>query len=258
MTDKTLILVTRSGPDGQALCRHLRAQQLPACHFSPVALAGPEDPVDCRDQLLAALPVDRVVAPSAEALRQCAGLVGADTLDHAVVIVPGAGTARQARSLGFDRVAYPAAGGTSEDILELPELQQMAGQRVLILAAAGGRRQIERTLAERGAEVHRLHVYQRLRQLPPPGMESRLQAAADPIVLLASGGALEALQTVLSPACWQHLRSGLVVAPSMRVARLASAAGWQQVAVATGADHAAMLTALADARNDLDLCVTLE
>ncbi|MFP4209288.1 MAG: uroporphyrinogen-III synthase [Wenzhouxiangella sp.] len=257
MNSETLVLVTRFGPEGDRLARILSDQGLPAAHFAPVELAGPEDPAACRARLLALLPCDRLIVPSAEALRQAVVLVGVVPLAELPLIVPGAGTARAARELGFVDVSYPDRGGTSEDILDLPQLDAVDGLKVLVLAAAGGRRDIGRELARRGATVERLHVYRRLPADPPAGLESRLLACTDPVTLLASGGALAGLEAALGPAAWSHLLTGLMVAPSARVAVLARAAGADRVETATGADHAAMLQALALARRDLGVCVTL-
>lgn len=257
MKHDALILVTRSGDEGRQLCRLLKDRHKRVEHFAPVTLAPAENPALCRRRLLSALPCDRLIVPSAEALRQAVALAGIEPLAGLALIVPGAGTARVARELGFVDVTHPPDGGTSEQILRLPSLQGVDGLRVLVLAAAGGRGEIGRELARRGAEVERLHVYRRLRQPVPPGLEAELLVCAAPITLLASGGALVALEAALKPATWTHLVCGLMIAPSMRVATLARAAGAEQVEVADGADHPSMLRALARARSDMKDCVTL-
>ncbi|NDY94456.1 uroporphyrinogen-III synthase [Wenzhouxiangella limi] len=258
MKRDALILVTRSGDDGARLCRALQAHDFRARHFAPVRLDGPEDPERCRRELLSALPCDRLIVPSAEALRQAAALVGVEPLAGIALIVPGAGTARIARALGFTNVSHPASGGTSEQILRLPCLREADGLRVLVLAAAGGREALGRELDRRGATVQRLHVYRRLRQPIPSKLQAELLGCPEVITLLASGGALAALEAALGPAAWTHLASGLMIAPSPRVATLARAAGGDQVELADGADDASMLRALARARSDLQVCVTLE
>ena len=258
MVNEALILVTRTGEEGQSLADSLRAAQLQVRHFAPVVLAGPEDEAVCRQALLAALPVDLLVAPSAQALRESIALVGIDILADLALVVPGRGTAEVARALGFRRVMHPTGGGTSEEILALPALQQVEGRRVLILAAAGGRTVIQQRLAERGAAVERLHVYRRLPQSVPEALAAELGTAADPIVLLASGGALQALFGTLARSTWSQLCAGLMIAPSERVAAQAREYGAEHVVSAAGADHQSMLRALASARKDLDVCGTLE
>lgn len=258
MNSETVILVTRSGSEGADLCRSLERSGLRALHFSPVLLTGPENPAGCQRELSALLPCDRLIAPSAEALRQAVSLVGIDRLRDLPLFVPGRGTGEVATSLGFERVFHPPKGHTSENILDLPALSQVQGLSVVILAAKGGRQAMDRELTKRGARVSRLHVYQRRPATPPSDLDKNLLGFSSTITLLASGGALNALESALSGAAWSHLASGLMIAPSLRVATLARAAGVERVEVARGADHGSMLTALAGARRDLGVCVTLD
>jgi len=257
MLNAPLILVTRSGADGQALYRLLRERGESAEYFSPVKLEGPENAEACRRALRDLLPCDRLIVPSAEALRQAVSLVGIEQLRELLLIVPGEGTAELARALGFVAVSYPPSGGTSEEILNLPSLQSVAGLRIVVLAAEGGRKTLGRELSRRGAQVSRLHVYRRVPLAIPEEFESRLLASDRPITLLASGGALSGLESALQPAAWSHLLSGIMVAPSARVATLARAAGAVHVEVAKGADNASMLSALTRARQNPDVCGTL-
>jgi len=249
--------VTRSGEPGQTLCRLLRDQKENVEYFSPVRLEGPEHPGACRDELLALLPCDRLVVPSSEALRQAVALVGIERLCSHELIVPGRGTAEVAETLGFQKIVYPSTGGTSEDILNLPALQSVAGLRIAILAAEGGRVMLGRELSERGAAVSRLHVYRRVPLTVPRTLEARLLASGNPITLLASGGALAGLESALSAAAWSHVLAGRMVAPSSRVATLARASGAGHVEVAEGADNASILRALARVHRNPDVCGTL-
>lgn len=251
MNGPVRVLVTRSGRDGRALAERLGAGPLSVSHYAPVALHGPSDPDAVRRELQTLLPADRLVAPSAEALRQLVKLVAPNRLARTPVVVPGRGTARVAAALGFDRVHAPDRDGTSERILDLPILRSVAGLRVLILAAAGGRRLIQETLAQRGAEVHRVHVYRRLPVPAPAELLETLAATDDLVTFLASGGALDGLREQLSAAAWQTLTAGLVIAPSSRVADLARAAGCRHTVAAAGADDASMLAALGRARPEL-------
>ena len=257
MQSSPLILVTRIGAAGQALRDRLLALGFQAEHFSPVRLIGPVDPAACRRELLAALPCDRLIVPSAEAMHRAVELVGIECLKNLPLIVPGRGSARLAEQSGFVDIAFPESGGTSEEILKLAGLQRVAGLRIVILAAADGRRTLGRQLAERGANVTRLHVYQRAPAPVPEDLEPRLLASESPITFLASGGALRALEGALQPATWSHLVSGAMVAPSERVATMARADGVHRVEVACGADDQAMIDAFTRMRQSGDVCGTL-
>ena len=257
MNSNTRLLVTRSGPAGQRLADRLRAAGLDTVWYSPVRLVGVSQPAELRRRLEALLPADVLVVPSPEALRRLAEMKPPHTLGQTPLVVPGPGSADLARELGFLSVRSPDSAGTSEDMLELPELSAVAGQRILILAAAGGRRLIEQTLAERGAEVHRLHIYRREAVPPQPDVTGLLSVAEDLVTLLGSGGALAGLADQLEAPAWGAIQRGLVIAPSQRVAEEAMARGCGRVEAATGADDQAMLEALLLARMDLKQWVTL-
>ncbi len=244
MDTKTRILVTRSGDSGRQLANRLEAHGVAVIHYAPVRLAAMPDPGATRARLLENLPVDILVAPSAEALRQLAELLEPAQLAAPVVVVPGPGTARVGAQLGFSRLAFPPCVGDSEHILRLPELEDVADARILIVAAAGGRDLIETRLRERGALVRRLEVYQRIAAPPPPETVERIMRGPSLVTLLASGGALTGLRQQLPEACWRVIASQALIAPSARVAALAREAGCARVSVADGADDRAMLAAL--------------
>lgn len=250
MTDLR-ILVTRSGESGVQLGARLAALGLRVVRYAPVEPGPVDDTQALGQKLLAVLPVDILLVPSAEALRQLAVLLDPPSWGAALTVVPGPGTAAVARRLGFTRVRFPLDEGSSERILELPDLAEVGGKRVLIAAAAGGRKLIETSLAQRGAVVATLEVYQR--RLVPPGA-GIIQALAQPepvVTLLASGGALEALRCQLPEHCWQRLAAQPMIAPSSRVARLAEVAGCVEVSVAAAADDHSMLAELARLRPEL-------
>lgn len=251
MKQETRILVTRSGLDGQTLAARLARSGLSVSHYAPVRLDRATDPSAVRRELRDALPADCLVVPSGAALRELARLVDPAGLGPARIVVPGRGSARRAAELGFGPVVFPGSEGTSEQMLALPELTAVDGKRILILAAEGGRRLIEHTLRQRGAEVRRLHVYRRVPVEPSPEILEELAAASDLVTLLASGGALAGLRENLPPSAWEKLVGHDVIAPSARVAALAESAGCRQVTAAAGADDASMLAAFAGIRPEL-------
>lgn len=250
MASTSEVLITRSGAAGQSLAERLQ-RHVPVIHYAPVHLEAMPAAALTRNRLLDCLPVDLLIAPSAEALRRLAELVPLAQLAAPTVVVPGAGTARVGRQLGFERIRYPAERGDSEHILALPELQHVAGTRVLIAAAAGGRGLIATELRQRGATVLELEVYRRIAVPPAREQIDRIRHAQSLSTLLASGGALLGLRNQLPRDCWETVASQALIAPSPRVAAMARQAGCVSVAMSGGADDEAMLRALVRVRPSL-------
>lgn len=244
MRDSTLVLVTRTRPAGRVLADRLQQRGLEALECAPFELEGPERPRAVAEELRASLPADRVILTSQEAVRRAVELAGSDAFARALVIVPGQGTASVARECGLDNVIYPERHGTSEAVLGMPELRDVDGLDVLILAAEGGRGLIGETLARRGAEVERLHVYRRVTRPLPEGIERRILEAPAVVTLAASLEAVTGLCDGLGEAARERLLGQPLVAPSDRVARQAARLGFRKCRVADGAGHDAMLAEL--------------
>src|SRR5690606_24015304 len=79
----------------------------------------------------------------------------------------GKGTANQLAQAGI-RALVPDDGHDSEALLRRPRLQEVAGQRVLILRGQGGRELLSETLRARGARVDYAELYRR----SPPALEA--------------------------------------------------------------------------------------
>ena len=244
MTHPDLVLVTRSRPAGQLLQQALQDAAWPAVDACPLRLTAAASPDRLQRAFEQLLPIDLMILTSAEGLRRSVALFGADRMSQCPIIVPGPGSRSLAIELGLTGVVAPAWAGSSEDMLALPELREVAGKRALILAALGGRRLLEAELARRGAEVHRLHVYRRRGRALPPSTLRAIDQCRRPLTLLASAGALIELHRQLDPVHWQRLQEGWMLAPSERVAAMAAELGCEQVFLAGGADDAAMLAAL--------------
>lgn len=126
----------------------------------------------------------------------------------------------------------------SEGLLALPALQQLQGQRLLLLRGVGGRELLPQTLRARGAVVDIIELYHR--ELPADA-QARWQALVRPpqVVLLTSPDALRHWQQVAGTAALQP--AWLVVSARMR--EQAEAAG-ARVILAEAADTASVLAAL--------------
>ncbi|MCH4812036.1 uroporphyrinogen-III synthase [Vreelandella neptunia] len=147
----------------------------------------------------------------------------------------------------FDRlgvrvhVPSPTAGeDTSEALLELASLQQLAHQRVLLVAGEGGRPLLAEKLAERGAQVTRVAVYRR-RFLPLAStQQTHLLSGNYRALIVTSSELLEHL----AKWCNQAALNQPLIVSSRRLATLAGILGFCDLKVASGATPAALIAAL--------------
>lgn len=75
----------------------------------------------------------------------------------------GRGSSRELKHFGIDKIIAPTARFDSENLLEMPELQDVEGKHIVIFRGDGGREMLGDTLAERGAKIEYAECYRRSR-----------------------------------------------------------------------------------------------
>ncbi len=166
------------------------------------------------------------------------------------VIAVGPSTAEAARKLLGCEVFQPTAGMTSEDILQLPQLQNLAGRKVAIVRGQGGRELLAETLKQRGASVDYFEAYSRKTvNYSNKDFCDRLVTGKVNVLTVSSGESLDRLISLLADN--KELAEQLtLLAPSTRVAQQAEDAGFAKVYNARGADPASFVAAL----DELAIC----
>ena len=152
----------------------------------------------------------------------------------------GQGSAKALRELGIAEVIAPAERFDSEGLLALPELQNVAGWRVLIFRGDGGRELLGDTLRARGAVMEYAACYRRSK--PQQDIAALLDASPDAITVTSSE-ALDHLWQMLGGKACVALRDTPIFLPHARIAELAKQQGWQQVQL-TGSGDDGLLSAL--------------
>jgi uroporphyrinogen-III synthase len=170
-------------------------------------------------------------------LLQAAGI--SPTLQFAAI---GPTTAASLQGYGIAEVLTPSERFDSEALLALPALQQMQGQRVLIVRGVGGREVLAETLKQRGAEVVFGECYRRVN--PQNSAECLQQAYANGQlqgIVVTSSEALRFLLALAGEGDW--LKATPVFVNHARIAEQARESGL----IAFSADQsgdAAMLSLL--------------
>lgn len=182
---------------------------------------------------------------SRAAVAAAAALAPAQLAAARTHIAVGAATAAALERLDLAVVRAPGDAEDSDGILGLSELQSVAGRRIAIWAAPGGRDRIASELIRRGAAVRTLMVYRRVPLRPRPAALRRLRQASGAAVLSASSGLLlQALDAVLVRAGLTPLRAQPLVVASPRIAAMAADLGYTDVRVARGASAQALASAV--------------
>lgn len=127
----------------------------------------------------------------------------------------------------------PEADLSSEELLELPGLQNMEDERVLILKGIDGRDTIEKELVKRGAKVENVELYERVAPSYSDeevskalvAFSSRCNSSSNYIVAL-SGETVKNLKR-LADQIKQDLSEHHLIVPSERVAHVAMQAGFK-------------------------------
>lgn len=164
---------------------------------------------------------------------RAAGATLPPTLKIATV---GQGSANALRELGITGVIVPAGRFDSEGLLALPELQNVAGWRVMILRGDGGRELLGDTLKARGAKVEYVACYRR--SMPPLDVNALLATAPDAITVTSSE-ALGHLGQMLDG----HMLDTPLFVPHARIAGLAHSQGWRHIQLTESGDDG-LLSAL--------------
>ncbi|GHD97447.1 uroporphyrinogen-III synthase [Pseudocitrobacter faecalis] len=243
------ILVTRPSPKGEELVSRLRTLGRVAWSFPLIEITPGRELAALSPALDALRPDDLLFALSPHAVSYAHAHLqqqGQHWPQQAACFAIGRSTALALHQVSGRQVRYPLDREISEVLLQLPELQNIAGKKVLILRGNGGRELLGETLAARGAEVTFCECYQRSAVHYDGAAEAmRWQKREVSTLVVTSGEMLHQLWALIPQWYREHwlLRCRLLVV-SERLAQLARELGWQEIQVADSADNDALLRAL--------------
>ncbi|CAM3372897.1 Uroporphyrinogen-III synthase [Klebsiella spallanzanii] len=243
------ILVTRPLPQGEELVSRLRALGRVAWSFPLIEFTPGRQLQELGGQLAGLKAGDLLFALSQHAVEFAHARLQQQRLrwpsapDYFAI---GRTTALALHKVSSHDVRYPLDREISEVLLQLPELQNIAGKKALILRGNGGRELLGDTLRERGADVTFCECYQRSARHYDGAEEAmRWQSRGVSTLVITSGEMLQQLWTLIPQ--WYRERWLLncrILVVSERLAEQARALGWQDIQVADSADNDALLRAL--------------
>ncbi|WP_159567408.1 uroporphyrinogen-III synthase [Budvicia diplopodorum] len=242
------ILVTRPSPFGELLVQQLIEQGMDAYH-TPLITFGPGNDLNKLPRYLAALnPEDIVIAASQHAVHNAQHQLALENNSwpaNVNYLAIGYKTASILKTHIPYPVGYPQGRETSEELLKLPQLQQVAGKKVLILRGNGGREFLAEALHKLGADVTFCECYQRnMINYDGGALCQRWQKLNVDKLVMTSGEMLQQLYDLVPVNYRQWLLNCHLVVVSERLAANALALGWKQCQIADNADNDALFRAL--------------
>ena len=152
------------------------------------------------------------------------------------IFAVGPGTARVLAAEGVEGVITPD-GQDSEALLALPQMQAVAGRRVVIVRGAGGRPLVADTLRARGADVQFLECYRRTcPHADAAPLLARWQAGGIDAVTVASAETLHNLAVLLGEPGASLLTATPLFVPHEKIAEAARRFGIAHVVATQGGD----------------------
>lgn len=224
------VLVTRPAAQAQSLAQRIEQAGGEAIRFPTLEIAAARDVATLERVLAGIAHFDLAVfiSPNAVAhglahLKMHGGLPARLT-----IAAIGRSTARALTEAGIVNPITPVNGSDSEALLARPELQQVAGKRVVIFRGEGGRALLGDTLRARGAQVEYAECYRRVRpNTDAAPLSARLRDNGIDIVTVTSVESLRNLHDMLDAAARVHLRRLPMVVVGTRQAEACQALGIQ-------------------------------
>jgi uroporphyrinogen-III synthase len=236
------VIVTRPARQAAGLAQQLAALGATPIVFPAIVILPPSDraPLDRVHATLSAYDIAIFVSANAVEYGVPAPNAWPATLP---AFAPGPGTAAALAATGIANVRIPATTFDSEGLLALPELEDVAGRRVVIFRGEGGRGRLGDALRARGAEVTYVECYRRAApSTGAAGLSEVLRQGRAHALTLTSNEGLENLCALLDAADRQKLEQVPAFAPHPRIAEHARQLGF--TAVETGATDAGLVTGL--------------
>ncbi len=233
------IVVTRPRDQSAGLVRHIERLGGKALLFPLLEIEAVRDDQVLHEQISRLNQTDLAIFISPNAVRYgMAAIRASSELPASLKIATvGQGSAKALRELGIDYVIAPAERFDSEGLLALPEMQNVAGMRVMIFRGDGGRELLGDTLRARGATVEYVTCYLRGKSSLDGGT---LLACGPDALTVTSSEALNHLREMLDEVQFDGLHTIPLFVPHERIAEVARRQGWQHVTVTASGDDGLM------------------
>ena len=235
------VVVTRPSAQAAGLAGAIEHAGGKALVFPAIEIRDIEDPGPLYAILDRLETFDVAVFISPNAVQRAFGLVRARRASgwpgNLRIAAIGRGSRRELERHGINRVLAPSPHADSEALLALPELEALAGRRVIIFRGEGGRELLGEAFAARGAKVEYAECYRRTRPQTDcaPLLAAWARNAVD-AVTVSSGEGLANFFDMIGESGQRWLKRTPLFVPHERVAGAAVGLGAETVQVAGPGD----------------------
>lgn len=238
------ILVTRPRHQAENLCCLIEQQHGVAVAFPTIEVTAANDREIIVDTLSNLHRFQWIVFISANAVNFAllANNGKIEEFRNARIAAIGRATANALAAVGLTADLLPAHGSDSQALLAMPPMQQVAGQRILIVRGQGGLDTLRRELENRGAAVDYLDVYQRTipHANPAPVLDLLKKNRID-LIIATSGEAVKNLLIMLGEKNHNPALAVPLVVVSDRIRKIAENIGFERIFVTDSPSDTAIL-----------------
>ena len=249
------VLVTRPEHQAGPLCQWIEQHGGVAIRCPALIIGEPHDWTPARAVFDRLATYDLAIFTSANAVDRALPLIQArggfpPRLEIAAI---GQATARTLKQCGVTHCLQPEQGFTSEALLALPRLQNVAGQALVIVGGEGGRERLADVLTARRARVVHAAVYRRERPVfDLTALRESWARGEIGATVVTSTESLVNLFDMLGSAGQDYLRDTPLIVVSARTRQTAADYGCRRILLAREAsDDAIAATLLALTTNFL-------
>ena len=243
------ILVTRPARQAERLCTLLKTYGGEPLHLPTIEIVDVENNHSLHTCRLTSY--DVVIFISSNAVEKAVPtLLAQQSFPPSLLVVAvGQRTFESLKDHGISALC-PVPPFNSEQVLMMPQLQEIQGQHMVIFRGEGGRELLAETLRQRGATVQYINVYRRVQ----PSLPAWITTEQIDIITVTSGEGLQNLFTMLEQQSW--IRHTPLVVMSQRLVEIAHQLGVQApifIAPAAGDEglvHAVLQAAKAKHQSD--------
>lgn len=158
------ILVTRPREQAEELCSLIEQAGGKPLRFPTLDIVATEDNHALNKQIEHIGEYDLVIFISANAVHWALNRIHAQGRipENVRIAAIGRASARALKEAGYRVDIYPDQQFNSEALLEMPQMQAVAGKHILIFRGEGGREHLAQELVRRGARVEYAEIYRRI------------------------------------------------------------------------------------------------